>query len=579
MKIVIIGGVAGGASAAAKARRLSEVAEIVLFERGEQISFANCGLPYHIGGDIVERDALLIQTPEKMHNRFNIDVRVQTEVIAINSEQKTVTVKEGLTGRTYEENYDRLILSPGAAPFIPPIDGINNSRTVILRNMADMDRILSILHTTTVHRVAVIGGGFIGIEMAEALVQRQLPVSLIELSPQVMAPVDIEMAQPLHNTLRQHGVDLKLNTGVTAFSEQEDNVRLSLSDGSFIDAELVILAIGVRPETTLAKSAGLVLGKTGGILVDDQMKTSAKDIYAVGDAIEVKDWVTHQQSLIPLAGPANRQGRIAAINALGGNTTYRGSQGTAVCKVFDSTVASTGLNEKSAIRLEIDYRKVYINANNHAGYYPGASKINFKLLFTPEGNILGAQATGLSGVDKRIDVIATAIQAGMSVYDLEEVELTYAPPYGSAKDVVNYAGFVAANVLSRSVTQIYAEDLKPSADQILLDVRNPEELDVPGKIPTSINIPLDDLRSELHRLPKDKTIIVYCAVGLRGYLACRVLTENGICCKNLAGGFTIWNLTTSNFQSSNFQSSNNQSNNNQLTNNQRINNKQKSEAA
>ncbi|MET4694448.1 FAD-dependent oxidoreductase [Endozoicomonas lisbonensis] len=543
MKIVIIGGVAGGASAAAKARRLSESAEIILFERGGEISFANCGLPYHIGGDIPDRAALLIQTPEKMHDRFNIDVRVQTEVTNITPEQKTVTALDYRTGQSYEESFDRLILSPGAAPFVPSIEGIDNPATMTLRNMADMDRILTTLDSANTRRAAVIGGGFIGLEMAEALTHRNLSVSLIELAPQVMAPVDVEMAEPVHTTLRQQGVDLKLNTGVNRFDHHEHGVTLTLTDGSHLDVDLVILAIGVRPETSLATTAGLKTGKTGGIAVNRRMETSEKDIYAVGDAIEINEWVFGKPALIPLAGPANRQGRIAAINALGGDAEYRGSQGTAVCKVFDLTIASTGLNEKVLQQSGTAYKKVYIHANNHAGYYPGACKINFKLLFSPEGKVLGAQASGLNGVDKRIDVIAMAIQAGMSVYDLEEAELTYAPPYGSAKDVVNYAGFAAVNVLNKSVEQVYSENLTEvltETDSILLDVRSPDELIESGTIPGSTNIPLDNLRQQLHKLPKDKTIIVYCAVGLRGYLACRILSQKGYSCSNLAGGYAMW---------------------------------------
>ncbi|AMO56537.1 CoA-disulfide reductase [Endozoicomonas montiporae] len=543
MKIVIIGGVAGGASAAAKARRLSEDAEIILFERGEQISFANCGLPYHIGGDIQDRDALLIQTPEKMHHRFNIDVRVETEITDINPAKKTVVAKHTLTGEEYEETYDRLILSPGAAPFIPPIEGIESPEVMTLRNMSDMDRILATLDNTHTRRAAVIGGGFIGLEMAEALVHRNLSVSLIEQAPQVMAPLDAEMAEPLHDTLRQQNVDLRLNTGVKRFTLEDRGITLTLMDDSLLKVDLVILAIGVRPETTLATSAGLEIGKTGGIAVNRRMETSEQDIFAVGDAVEINEFVSGDPALIPLAGPANRQGRIAAINALGGKAEYRGSQGTAVCKLFDLTVASTGLNEKALKRQGTAYEKVYIHANNHAGYYPGASKINFKLLFSSEGKVLGAQATGLSGVDKRIDVIATAIQADLSVYDLEEVELTYAPPYGSAKDVVNYAGFVAANVLNKSMTQLYSENLPDALEDpqaILLDVRNPDEITQSGAIPGSINIPLDSLRQNLQQLPKNKTIIVYCAVGLRGYLACRVLGQNGYNTRNLAGGYYMW---------------------------------------
>ncbi|MGI9275201.1 MAG: FAD-dependent oxidoreductase [Endozoicomonas sp.] len=542
MKIVIVGGVAGGASAAAKARRLSESAEIILFERGEQISFANCGLPYHIGGDIPERDALLVQTPEKMHDRFRIDVRVQSEVISINRKEKSVTGVDLKTGQQYQETYNKLILSPGAAPFKPGIPGIHDDKVMTLRNMSDMDRILAVLATRSQQKAAVIGGGFIGIEMAEALIQRNVETHLIELSNQVMTPIDPEMATPLHQTLNEYGVNLHLKTAVTAIQKTGDTLNLALSDSQEMAVDFVILAIGVRPETTLATAAGLELGELGGIRINDRMETSDRDILAVGDAVEIIDHVSEQPGLIPLAGPANRQGRIAAVNALGGDARYRKTQGTAVCKVFNQTVAATGMNEKALKKAGMVYDKVYVHSNNHAGYYPGACKVSMKLLFDPKGSVLGAQATGQAGVDKRIDVVAMAIQGGMTVFDLEEAELTYAPPYGSAKDVVNYAGFVAGNVLRGEFVQVHASELTDQ-ETTVLDVRDPEEIMQTGTLPNAINIPLNSLRERLNEIPGGEPVVVYCAVGLRGYLACRILSQHGFECRNLSGGFTTWQRT------------------------------------
>lgn len=540
-KLLIVGGVAGGASAAARARRLDENAEIILFERGPDISFANCGLPYHIGGTITDRERLLVTTPAMMSGKFNIDVRTRSEVIAIDREQKTILIKNLASGEEYSEAYDALILSPGAAPVRPPIAGIENPHVLTLRNLEDMDRIIESLEGK--QHAAVIGGGYIGLEMAEALRERNIGTTLIELAPQVMGPADPEMATVLHQELRLFGVDLKLGTSVTAFETADNGVDLILSDGDRLHVDLAILAIGVKPETTLAVNAGLELGKTGGIKVDEQMRTSDPAIYAVGDAIEVTDFVSGQPALIPLAGPANRQGRIAADNIFGRESSYKNTQGTAICKVFNLAIGMTGLSEKMAKRLGIAIEKVYVHPASHASYYPDSHPISLKLIFDPEtGKVLGAQAVGADGVDKRIDVLAVAIRAGLTVYDLEELELTYAPPFGSAKDPVNYAGFVAANALRGDVELCHVEACnKPGDHQKLIDVRNPEEV-AGGTIPGARNIPLGQLRAQLADLPKEKEYLIFCQVGLRGYLACRILSQHGYRCKNLSGGYKTYKM-------------------------------------
>ncbi|GAB1355568.1 FAD-dependent oxidoreductase [Erysipelotrichia bacterium] len=446
MKILIVGGVAGGASAAARARRLDEKAEIILFERGEHISFANCGLPYHIGAIIEERDKLLVTTPEIMNEKFAIDVRVRNEVLSIDRNKKTAQVRNLATGEEYSESYDYLILSPGASAVRPPINGIDLPGIYTLRNLEDTDRIKSAIAGKK--SAVVVGGGYIGLEMAESLRHAGMNVTLVELAEQVMGPADPEMAAMLHTEIRMSGVDLKLGQSVTSFENAEQQLRVILSSGSKVNADVVIMAIGVRPENKLAKDAGLELGVTGGIKVNRHMQTSDKAIYAVGDAVEVTDLMTGKPALIPLAGPANRQGRIAVDNIFGLEREYRDTQGSAVCKVFDLTFAMTGLSEKQAKKHAIRYDKVYVHPSNHASYYPGATSISMKMIYDPDtGRVLGAQAVGMDGVEKRIDVMAVAIRAGMNVYDLEEMELCYAPPYGSAKDPVNYAGFVAANIL------------------------------------------------------------------------------------------------------------------------------------
>ncbi|VGO14490.1 Coenzyme A disulfide reductase [Pontiella desulfatans] len=542
-KLLIIGGVAGGASAAARARRLDENAEIILFERGPDISFANCGLPYHIGGAIAERDKLLVTTPAAMVAKFNIDVRVLSEVVSIDRDKKELTIKNLKTGEEYTEAYDALVLSPGAAPIRPPIPGIDQPNVLTLRNLEDMDRIIEALAGKK--SAAVIGGGYIGLEMAEALREKKYDTTLIELAPQVMGPADPEMASLLHQELRLFGVNLKLETSVTAFEEARNGVDLILSDGDRLHVDVAILAIGVKPEATLAIDAGLELGVTGGIKVDDHMLTSDPSIYAVGDAVEVTDFTTGQPALIPLAGPANRQGRIAADNIFGGDSSYKNTQGTAICKVFNMAIGMTGLSEKMAKRTGVSYEKVYVHPASHASYYPGSHPISLKLLFDPQtGKVLGAQAVGADGVDKRIDVLAVAIRAGLTVHDLEEMELTYAPPFGSAKDPVNYAGFVASNVLRGDVALFHVEEAcNPADHQKLIDVRNPEEVEG-GTIPGAKNIPLGQLREKLADLDKEREYLIFCQVGLRGYLACRILTQNGFKCRNLTGGYKTYSMVT-----------------------------------
>ncbi|WP_154202661.1 FAD-dependent oxidoreductase [Vibrio harveyi] len=560
-KIVIIGGVAGGASTAARARRLSEDAEIIMFERGPFVSFANCGLPYHIGGDIQERSKLLLQTPESFLARFNVDVRVMNEVVSINRQDKTVTVKNLLDGSEYQESYDFLLLSPGAGPVVPPIPGIDNPLTHSLRNIPDMDRIIKTIETNKVEHATVVGGGFIGLEMMEAFHQLGVKTTLVEMADQVMTPVDREMAGFAHAEIREKGVDLRLgvalssveyvtNQSVANIEAGEDDAHqhlqgkltLSLNNGDQLDTDILIMAIGVRPETRLAQEAGLQIGALGGIYTNEYMQTSDPSIYAVGDAVEEKDFVTGEQTLVPLAGPANRQGRMAADNMLGRQETYQGTQGTAICKIFDLAVASTGKNEKQLKRDNITYEKVYVHTASHASYYPGAETVSFKMLFDPAtGKILGAQAVGKDGVDKRIDVMAVAQRAGMTVEQLQHLELTYAPPYGSAKDVINQAAFVANNIIKGDATAIHFDEIDNlSEDQVLLDVRNPGELESVGFIDGAINIPVDQLRQRMNELPKDKEIVIYCQVGLRGNVAYRQLVNSGFKARNLLGGYRTY---------------------------------------
>jgi NADPH-dependent 2,4-dienoyl-CoA reductase/sulfur reductase-like enzyme/rhodanese-related sulfurtransferase len=542
MKLVIVGGVAGGASGAARARRLSEDAHIVLFERGPDVSFANCGLPYYLGGEIAERDKLLVVPPERLRSRYKLDVRTRSSVEAIDRRAKTVRVRDLVSGREYEETYDKLILAPGAAPVRPALPGIDLPGIFTLRNLQDMDRIKERLDLG-IRQAVVIGAGFIGLELVENLVRRGIATTVVELQDQVLPPFDREMTTPIAAELASKGVALLLGQSAAAFEQGPEGLLVRLKSGQQLPAQVVIVGVGVRPENTLAVAAGLEVGPRGGIRVNEHLQTSDPDIYAVGDAIEVKDFVTGEATQVPLAGPANRQGRLAADHAFGRASRYRGTQGTAVVRVFGLTAALTGASEKTLRRLGRLYRKVVIHPANHAGYFPGAQSMTLKVLFEPGGGkVLGAQAVGGEGVDKRIDVLAVAIQAGMTVFDLEEMELAYAPQYGSAKDPVNMAGFVAAGLLRGDQPQVGTEDLAGvERPPWLLDVRTPSEF-AAGHVPGAVNIPVDELRGRLGEVPRDRPLVVYCQVGQRGYLAVRILRQAGLPAANLAGGFKAYQL-------------------------------------
>ena len=548
-KIVIVGGVAGGATAAAKLRRLSEQDDIIVFEKDEYISFANCGLPYYIGEVITDRNKLLVQTVEGMNKRFNLDIRNLTEVIKIDREKKEVLVKKS-SGVEYSESYDILILSPGASPIVPPIPGLKEANNVfILRNIPHTDLIYNFIKQKQPKKATVIGGGFIGVEMAENLRERGLAVTLIDMADQVLAPVDYEMAQIVHEELTRHGVRLILKDGVKSFSDNGKFVETA--SGLKIESDIIILAIGVNAETRLAKEAGLQIGDLRAIVVDEQMRTSDPSIYAVGDAIEVRSRVNGAQTKIPLAWPANRQGVVVANAIHGIEDKYPGSLGTAVAKVFDLTVASTGFNERLCKFYGMDYRTVHVNRNNHASYYPGATSMILKLIFSPtDGTIYGAQAIGQEGTEKRIDVIATAMTGNLKVRDLPDLELSYAPPYSSAKDPVNILGYVALHVLNNEIPSIQWHQIDETVKSggYLLDVRTPLEFDL-GHIPGSVNFELDELRSNLDKLPsKDTPIYVTCQVGHRGYLAVRILQENGFTnVFNVDGGYRLYEVATHDF--------------------------------
>ena len=541
-KILIIGGVAGGASAAARLRRLNEHIEIILFEKGEYISFANCGLPYYIGGDIKNKSDLTLQTPLGFKKRFNIDVRTFNEVTAINKDKKTVTVLNHNTNETYEESYDILLLSPGAEPFRPNIEGVNLDRVFTLRNIPDTYRIKDYIDNAAPKSAAVIGGGYIGVEMAENLVQAGLSVTIVEMQNQVIAPFDYDMACILHNELERNGVTLKLETALEKIEENGSLLKVITNKGAF-DADMVILAIGVKPETKIAAEAGLKLNQRGAVIVDDNMKTSDDFIYAAGDAVEVTDFITKEKAVIPLAGPANKQGRIAADNIAGIKSTYRGTQGSAILKVFSLTAASTGITEKQAKQLGLNYEKSFTISASHAGYYPGAEEMFIKTIFDKDtGKILGAQIAGREGVDKRCDVIAAAINFKATVYDLTKLELCYAPPYSSAKDPVNMAGYVAENILN-GISKIFhyhdVSSLPKDGSANLIDTRTRGEYRL-GHIDGFINIPVDSLRERMNEIDKSKPVYIVCHVGLRGYLACRILAGYGYDCYNLSGGYALY---------------------------------------
>lgn len=542
MKLLIVGGVAGGASAAARARRLSETSQIILFERGPDVSFANCGMPYYIGGEITDRQKLLVVTPERLQQRYRISTRTHTVVEAIDRESRVVTARELHSGKVYIESYDRLILATGAAPLRPPMEGLDLPGVYTLRHLDDMDRIRAATDTCC-QDVVVVGAGFIGLELVENLVRRRMNCTLLDLNPQVLPPFDREMASPLHHELERHGVKLRLQDSVTGIKRIDGRLQVQLKTGGVLPADLVVLGIGVKPENQLAVDAGLEFGPRGGIRVNAQMQTSDPHIYAVGDVVETTDFVSGQPTQVPLAGPANRQGRLAADHIFGRNVAYRGTQGTAILRVFDFTAACTGWSEKQLQRQGRAYRKTYIHPAHHAGYYPGAEGMTLKLLFDPaDGRILGAQGIGGAGVDKRIDVLAMAIQGRMTVYDLEQAELAYSPQYGSAKDPINMLGFVAAEMLRGDHQQITVEEFSACDPRpLLLDVRTETEF-AAGHIPGAVNVPVDVLRDRLRELPKDQPIVTYCQVGQRGYLAQRILQQRGYSVHNLSGGFKTYTL-------------------------------------
>lgn len=548
MKTVIIGGVAGGASAAARLRRLDETAEIIILERGEFVSFANCGLPYYIGGAITDRNNLTLQTPESFRSRFRIDVRVFNEATSIDPAAGTVTVKNLRTGESYVESYDSLILSPGAEPIKPNIEGIDSDIVFTLRNIPDTLKIKNHIETAKPRSAVVVGGGYIGVEMAENLAQAGLNVSIVELSDHLIASLDFDMAADVHRYIKNKGIKLYLQNGVTAIRGR----TVVLQNGE-LSADMIIMSVGVRPDTAIAKACGIRVNNRGSIIVDSNMRTNFPNIYAVGDAVEVQNFITESPAFIPLAGPANKQGRIAADNiaadnvaadnVAGGGSVYTGTQGSAVLKLFDMTVATTGLNEKAAKEAAIEYDKTYTYSGSHASYYPGAENMSIKVLWDKKTHkILGAQIVGFDGVDKRMDVLATAIRLGAKVTDLSRLELCYAPPFGSAKDPVNMVGFVAENVISGKVKQFFWHDVQSlprDGSVTLLDVRTKTET-ARGMIDGFISIPLDSLRENLGSIPKDRPVYVHCHSGLRSYIACRILAGNGYDCYNLAGGWRLY---------------------------------------
>ena len=536
-KVLIVGGVAGGASTATRLRRLDENLEIIIFEKGEYVSFANCGLPYHIGDVIQNRESLLVQTPESLKARFNLDVRVNSEVIEVNKGDKKVKVKTK-NGEKYEENFDFLVLAPGAKPLFPPIKGIENKKIFTLRNINDMDKIKSEIKNNAIKKAVVVGGGYVGIETAENLKHLGIDTTLVEAAPHILAPFDSEISNILEYELVNNGIELMTSEKVVEFQEDANKIIIKLESGKIVTTDMVILSIGVSPDTKFLQGSGINLGERGHILVNENLETNIDGVYALGDSILVKNYITNQNVGIPLAGPANRQGRIVAGNIVGRNEKYKGSLGTAIIKIFELTGASTGLNERSLKQLNITYEKIYLHPNNHAAYYPGASPISIKALYNKENKqILGAQAVGISGVDKFIDVIATSIKFKATIDDLAELELAYAPPFLSAKSPANMVGFIGQNIEDDLLEQVFMEDLKKYDEKktIILDIREELEL-IGGKFDNSINIPLSELRKRYTELPKDKEIWTYCAVGLRGYIATRFLSQKGYRVKNLAGG-------------------------------------------
>lgn len=543
MKVIIVGGVAGGASAAARLRRLDENAQITMYERSGYISYANCGLPYYIGGVITDRRQLTLQTPDSFYKRFRVDVKVNHEVLSIDRVNHTVEVKNLSTGEIFTDNYDKLVLSPGAKAVKPPIPGIESERIFTLRTVEDTYRIADEIKALKAESAVVIGGGFIGIEAAENLTGIGLSVSLCEASPQVLSQFDDDMIPQVHAVIREKGINLILGRAISSFEEKEDGIESVLSDGEHIKSDIVLLAIGVAPDSALAVSAGIKTGIKGAITVDEHMLTSDPDIYAVGDAAEIEELVTGSKANIPLAGPANKQGRIAADNIAGISSSYKGTMGTSVLKIFDITAANTGINERRARAMSLKYDKVILSPSSHASYYPGGKVMTMKVLFDPDKDrLLGAQIIGYDGVDKRIDVIATALRAGMRASELAALELAYAPPYSSAKDPVNMAGFIIENVINQKVRHFFYDDipsLQKKDDAFLLDTRTMREYTA-GHAPGFINIPVDELRERLNEVPCDKTVYVMCQSGLRSYIACRILSAHGYRCFNFAGGYRLY---------------------------------------
>lgn len=543
MKVVIIGGVAGGATAAARIRRLDEKAEIMVFEKSGFISYANCGLPYYIGGTIENEVDLTLQTPQSFYSRFRVDMRVYHEVISINPDSKTVTVKNLGTGEVFEESYDKLLISTGARPVKPPFDGIDSDRIFTLRTVEDTLKIKKYVTENKSKSAVIVGGGFIGIEVAENLHELGMNVTLVEAAQQLMSPFDSDMAAFIHAEIRKNGINLMLNTMVEGFADTESGINVKLKDKDTLNADMVVMAIGVAPDTALAKNAGLALGIKDSIVVNDRMETSHLDIYAVGDAVQIKNFVTDSDTLISLAGPANKQGRIAADNICGGDSRYTGGQGSSVIKIFDLTAASTGINERTAAQSGLAFDKVILSPMSHAGYYPGGKIMTMKVIFEKETyRILGVQIIGYDGVDKRIDVLAAAIRAGMKAYDLAELDLAYAPPYSSAKDPVNMAGYIIENIKNGVVKQWYYEDVDNLINDggvTLLDARTQTEYSR-GHIEGFINIPVDSLRERIGELDKSKPVYVMCQSGLRSYIASRILVGNGFDAYNFAGGFRFY---------------------------------------
>ena len=548
MKVVIVGGVAGGASAAARIRRLDETAEIIVFERTGYVSYANCGLPYFVGGVITDPGALTLQTPESFLRRFRVDMRVHHEVEAINPGLKTVTVRNLETGEVFDEPYDKLLLSPGAKPTVPRLAGVDGKRVFTLRTVEDTFAMRNFVVEKAPKSAVVAGGGFIGLEVAENLCEMGVEVTIVQRPKQVLAPLDADMACQLHALLRSHGIGLKLGSSVAGFEERDGKVSTLLEGEEPLVSDMVVLAIGVTPDTAIAQAAGLEMGPKGSIVVNDRMEASVPDIYAVGDAVQVVDAVTGLDALVPLAGPANKQGRIAADNICGGYSYYRGSQRSSVIKLFNMTAATTGINEKLAQAAGIDYEKVVLSPANHAGYYPGGKVMTCKILYERGSlRLLGAQIVGYEGVDKRIDVLATAIFAGLNAVDLKDLDLAYAPPYSSAKDPVNMAGFMIENIEEGRVKQFHwhdVADLPRDGSVTLLDARTPAEY-ARGCAEGFVNIPLDELRGRLDEIPLDKPLYVMCQSGLRSYLACCILAQNGYDCYNFSGGYRFYNMVTS----------------------------------